>query len=135
IKGTQLNLSIDEEILSNEKLTINGIRTLLKLALGNIIANGAKYSSQKTVNIQVKKLGTTISITITDKGIGIPANEVSRVFEPFFRGSNTRSFEGYGVGLPLAQNIIRIHNGNIEVNSVESKGTSVIITLPIYSGA
>lgn len=134
IKGTQLNLDIDEEILSNEKITINGIRTLLKLALGNIIANGAKYSSQKTVDIQVKKLGTTISITITDKGIGIPANEIQRVFEPFFRGSNTRSFEGYGVGLPLAKNIIRIHNGNIEVNSVESKGTSVIITLPIYNG-
>jgi signal transduction histidine kinase len=133
IKGTQLNLTIEEEILSNEQIIINGIRTLLKLALGNIIANGAKYSSQKTVDIEVKKRNEdTISITITDKGIGIPANEISRVFEPFFRASNTRPFEGHGVGLPLAQNIIRLHNGNIEVSSVQSEGTSVIVTLPIH---
>lgn len=133
IKGTQLNLTIEEEILTNEHIIINGIRTLLKLALGNIIANGAKYSSQKSVDIEVKKRNEdTISITITDRGIGIPANEISRVFEPFFRASNTRPFEGHGVGLPLAQNIIRIHNGNIEVNSVQSEGTSVIVTLPIH---
>ncbi|WP_290792681.1 sensor histidine kinase [Flavihumibacter sp. UBA7668] len=131
IKGTELNLDIAEEIISNEQLSIKGIRTLLKLALGNIIANGAKYSNQEKVDLRVNKAGQFIEITIVDRGIGIPANEISRVFEPFFRASNTKSFEGYGVGLPLALNIIRIHHGNIEVKSIQSVGTSVIITLPV----
>lgn len=131
IKGTELNLDIAEEIISNEQLSIKGIRTLLKLALGNIIANGAKYSNQEKVDLRVKKTGHLIELTIVDRGIGIPANEISRVFEPFFRASNTKSFEGYGVGLPLALNIIRIHHGNIEVKSIQSVGTSVTITLPV----
>ncbi|KYP13172.1 HAMP domain-containing sensor histidine kinase [Flavihumibacter sp. CACIAM 22H1] len=131
IKGTELNLDIEEEILTNTQLSINGIRTLLKLALGNIIANGAKYSNQEKVDIRVKHKGQHIEFTIVDRGIGIPAQEISRVFEPFFRASNTKSFEGYGVGLPLALNIIRIHDGNIEVSSVQSAGTSVTITLPV----
>jgi signal transduction histidine kinase len=131
IKGTELNLDIAEEIISNEQLSIKGIRTLLKLALGNIIANGAKYSNQEKVDLKVNKTGHLIELTIVDRGIGIPANEISRVFEPFFRASNTKSFEGYGVGLPLALNIIRIHHGNIEVKSIQSVGTSVTITLPV----
>lgn len=130
IKGTELNLDIQEDLLIVQP-TITGIRTLLKLALGNIIANGAKYSNHEKVDIRAIKAGDFFEITITDRGIGIPQNEISRVFEPFFRASNTKSYEGYGVGLPLALNIIRIHHGNIEVNSVQSSGTSVTVTLPM----
>ncbi len=135
IKGTQLNLEIEEELLSDEHYTINGIRTLLTLALGNIIANGAKYSNQKPVDILVRKNENALSIIITDRGIGIPENEISRIFEPFFRGSNTRPYEGYGVGLPLAKNIFRIHHGNIEVHSVQNAITSVTVTLPMQTSA
>lgn len=132
IKGTELDLDLDETVLPQENLSIRGIRNLLKLALGNIIANGAKYSNQNKVSITLTQRGEHIIIGIVDRGIGIPANEISRIFEPFFRASNTGMYEGYGVGLPLAMNIIRIHKGNIEVNSVQSEGTLVIISLPIH---
>ena len=71
-----------------------------------------------------------VYIIIKDKGIGIPENEIKYIYDPFFRASNTKNYEGYGIGLPLTRNIIRMHNGKILVTSTESEGTTVQITLP-----
>ena len=68
---------------------------------------------------------------IKDKGIGIPAKDISYIYDPFFRASNTGKVKGYGIGLPLARNIIRIHKGELKVNSVVDEGTVVAIHLPI----
>lgn len=131
IKGTAISINISHQQLENSDLTLTGNKTLLKLALGNIIANGAKYSNQKNVAIGVEVLNDMVRILITDQGIGIPEREISKIFEPFFRASNTGAYEGYGVGLPLAMNIIRIHHGNIDVSSTEGMGTTVAVSLPI----
>jgi len=70
-----------------------------------------------------------IRIGIVDEGIGIPATEIKYIFEPFYRASNADRFEGHGVGLPLARNIIRLHNGELVIRSEEGKGTVVEIVL------
>jgi len=70
-------------------------------------------------------------ILITDKGIGIPQEELRYIYDPFFRASNTGTIKGYGIGLPLARNIIRIHNGELTVSSVINQGTKVQIAFPI----
>ena len=70
-------------------------------------------------------------ITVTDTGIGIPEEDVKHIYVPFFRASNTRPYEGYGIGMPLSKNIIRLHKGKIQVNSKENVGTVVEVQLPI----
>ena len=56
------------------------------------------------------------------------------IYDPFFRASNTTSYEGYGIGMPLSFNIIRMHKGKLTVSSVEGEGTTVQIQLPLSVG-
>lgn len=113
------------------KLKVNGNIQLLHLAFSNIISNGCKYSDYNTVTVSIGASDDFVYIITTDTGIGIPENELKYIYDPFFRASNTKNYEGYGIGLPLTRNIIRMHNGKLSVNSTENQGTIVQITLPI----
>jgi signal transduction histidine kinase len=64
-----------------------------------------------------------VIVSVKDEGIGIPEKDLQHIFEPFFRASNTGKFDGHGVGLPLALNIIRLHKGSIAILSKENEGT------------
>ncbi|MBN9299281.1 MAG: HAMP domain-containing histidine kinase [Filimonas sp.] len=114
-----------------EKLYVMGNSQLLQLAFSNIILNGCKYSNYKPVRVALASANETTIILIEDKGIGIPSNELKYIFAPFFRASNTGAYKGYGIGLPLTQNILRMHGGSITVNSSVQKGTVVMVKLPI----
>lgn len=115
---------------SPEKLKVKGNEQLLHLALSNIILNACKYSHNKPVNLSLVHNKHFISILVKDWGIGIPKNEIQYIYDPFFRASNTSNFEGYGIGLPLTRNIIRLHHGELYVASEEHGGTLVEIKLP-----
>jgi len=71
-------------------------------------------------------------VIVKDKGIGIPEREIDKIYDPFFRASNTRNFEGYGIGLPLARNIIKLHHGELHVSSHVDVGTTVEVRIPIF---
>ncbi len=114
-----------------EDITILGNYDLLKIAIGNIMLNACKYSGTQPVTVQLAIDVMMVRITIKDQGIGIPLDDLKHIYEPFFRASNVRGVEGYGIGMPLSFNIIRMHKGNIVVESVENKGTTVIISLPV----
>ncbi|MBO9199786.1 MULTISPECIES: HAMP domain-containing sensor histidine kinase [Niastella] len=113
----------------DQQLTLEGNYHLLKLALTNIVMNACKYSNDRPVQLSLQVEKQKIRIGIVDEGIGIPAPELKYVFEPFYRASNTDRFEGHGVGLPLARNIIRLHNGELLIRSEEGRGTAVEIIL------
>lgn len=123
---------IDYSLLpeNEEKLKINGNENLLTLAITNIILNACKYSENKEVVVGIGSSDTNLIIFIKDNGIGIPEDELRYIYDPFFRASNTGRVKGYGIGLPLARNIIRIHNGILKVNSIVNQGTQVEIYLP-----
>jgi signal transduction histidine kinase len=125
---------LDLELLPENpmKLKVNGNDQLLHLAFSNIISNGCKYSNYNTVTVSIGASDDFVYIVIKDNGIGIPEDEMKYIYDPFFRASNTKNYEGYGIGLPLTRNIIRMHNGKIEVKSLENNGTTVQITLPIW---
>lgn len=125
---------IDTELLPENpmKLKVNGNIQLLHLAFSNIISNGCKYSNFQTVTVSIGASDDFVYIIIKDTGIGIPEDEIKYIYDPFFRASNTKKYEGFGIGLPLTRNIIRIHNGKIMVTSVENEGTVVQITLPAW---
>ncbi|MBD8490873.1 HAMP domain-containing histidine kinase [Echinicola sp. CAU 1574] len=115
-----------------ELLKINANEALMHLALTNIVLNGCKYSDNQAVNVALGVANKKIIMIVKDRGIGIPENELKFIYDPYFRASNTKNYEGYGIGLPLARNIIKIHKGELLVSSAENEGTTVQITLDVF---
>jgi signal transduction histidine kinase len=116
---------------SPEKLKVKGNEQLLHLALSNVLLNSYKYSNNKPVHVSLEHDCSFITITVKDDGIGIPKTDLQYIYDPFFRASNTGNFEGYGIGLPLTRNIIKLHHGEMVVSSKEKEGTTVEIRIPI----
>jgi len=113
---------------------ITGDRDLLVLAVYNLVENALKFtSSNDSVEIRVAEDGRAILIEVADSGVGIPVEDVSKIFEELYRGSNARSTEGSGLGLALVHRIIALHNGQIHVRSSqeEPRGTVFTIRLPV----
>ncbi|MCV9927058.1 HAMP domain-containing histidine kinase [Flavobacterium sp. LS1R49] len=102
-------------------------RPLLELAINNIITNGVKYSDNNEVFVSLTANEESIKIAINDIGIGIPPEDIPHLYEPFFRGKIAAKYIGYGLGLPLAMKIIRMHGGELQVQSEQNKGTMVTI--------
>ncbi len=125
----QINTSLMPD--NPEQLKIKGNEQLLHLALINLISNACKYSNNKPVVFSIGTSGENVILAIKDIGIGIPESELKFIYDPFFRASNASEFEGYGIGLPLARNIVRLHAGEITVISKEKEGTTVQILLPL----
>jgi signal transduction histidine kinase len=127
------NIKIDFELLPEnpKKLKIFGNKELLILAITNILTNACKYSSNKPVVVSLASTNNEILMIFKDQGIGIPESELPFIYDPFFRASNTAAYDGYGIGLPLTQNIIKIHKGELLINSVQHKGVTVQVKIPI----
>jgi len=135
--NTDSNIQIDlEDMPTDERLLyVSGNSNLLRLAITNIISNACKYSDNRMVKIRLLTENNKVIISIADQGIGIPETELQHIFEPFFRASNTHSYEGHGVGLPLTLNIIRLHRGSIGIRSDVGKGTEIKVFLPVDASA
>jgi signal transduction histidine kinase len=118
----------DEELLS-----LRANKNLMKLAISNIVSNACKYSNENLVSISIESNANMLSIAVTDRGIGIPQTDIQHIFEPFYRASNTSDFKGYGVGLPLSLNIIRLHRGSIGIKSQVGIGSEIKVLLPTKS--
>ena len=112
-----------------ETLLINIDPGQIKTVFNNIIANGIKFSDADSgpVRISAKPQPRQTVVQITDYGIGIPEEELSFVFEPFYRVDKSRSKDtgGYGLGLSLCKTIMEAHNGKIEITSKPGEGTTV----------
>jgi signal transduction histidine kinase len=127
----QIQIMLDNLPAEEEGISIAGNYNLLKTAINNIVLNACKYSRNKPVNLHLQLMSSEVIITVQDHGIGIPSEELKYIYDPFFRASNTKEFEGYGIGMPLANNIIRLHKGSIKIDSKETEGTSVAVHLPL----
>lgn len=113
--------------------TITGDRDLLVLAVYNLVENALKFTCETdSVEIRLGEDGRAILIEVADSGAGIPAEDVSKIFEELYRGSNARSTEGSGLGLALVYRIIALHGGHIQVRSSqeEPRGTVFTVRLP-----
>ncbi|MEO5947866.1 MAG: HAMP domain-containing sensor histidine kinase [Chitinophagaceae bacterium] len=126
-----VKLEFDQLPEDAERLVVFGNAELLFTAIKNIVSNACKFSINglAKVNLSVEK--TTIIISIKDEGKGIAENDLSNIFQPFFRSEDSHGITGFGVGLPLVHRIIKLHNGQITANSVVGKETTFIIELPI----
>ncbi|MDN3549103.1 HAMP domain-containing sensor histidine kinase [Mucilaginibacter aquaedulcis] len=131
------NIEIDlADLPTDERLLyVSGNSNLLRLAITNIISNACKYSDNRMVKIRMLAENNKVIVSVADQGIGIPQTELQHIFEPFFRASNTHRYEGYGVGLPLTLNIIRLHKGSIGIRSEVGSGTEIKVFLPVDASA
>jgi signal transduction histidine kinase len=131
LPDNKIMVTMEDMPVDEAGISIKGNPDLLKIAIGNIVMNACKYSDNKPVVLQMVYRETTVDIVISDTGIGIPQGELKNIYDPFFRASNTQQYDGFGIGMPLSNNIIRIHKGTIAVHSEINKGTVVTIALPV----
>ena len=108
----------------------------LQKVFNNILSNAFKFTPENgTVEIKITSSDSSVIITFTDSGIGIPKDMTGRIFERFFQVNNSVNRElsntGTGIGLSLSLNIVKAHHGQITVESEEHKGSSFIVELPV----
>ncbi|RBL92420.1 sensor histidine kinase [Chitinophaga flava] len=116
--------------LDVSKVTMQGHRHLLFLALSNVVKNAIKFSAGEEVYCELNATDTQIHVTVSDKGIGIPEGETEKIFRPFYRSANAMSYAGFGIGLSLTEKIVRLHNGAIHVHSSSGAGTTFRFVFP-----
>jgi signal transduction histidine kinase len=124
------------ELKTNIKLAVGkvfGDRFSIEEMVTNLLLNAIKYTpANGTVEVNAKEDGDCFLVEVSDTGIGIPQDELTSVFDEFYRASNARKIErdGTGLGLPIAKQIIERHRGKIWVESKEGCGSKFCISLP-----
>ncbi|HUR68670.1 MAG TPA: ATP-binding protein [Candidatus Thermoplasmatota archaeon] len=106
---------------------------LIRIALNNLISNASKYSSSKPdarVRVTSRVTPDATIVTVEDNGVGFPADEAARLFQPFTRLSTAQGHEGVGLGLAMVHRIITRHGGTIRAESTEGQGAAFHVTLP-----
>jgi len=109
----------------------------LKRIINNLLENAIRYGEAKPINVSCKKVigkrDSHIIITISDQGPGIPAEQIEKVFQPFYRVDKSRNEKsgGSGLGLAIVYHLVQAHDWGIELESPENKGLSVKLTLPV----
>lgn len=125
----KIRVTISSIIDDENQLTVSGNEQMLKSVFLNLIDNACKFSENHEVDINISPIDNEIALKFTDQGIGIPEADVWRITQPFFRASNAVAISGHGIGLSLAKNIVDIHQGVMEIHSVEGSGTTVLVKL------
>ncbi len=125
--GFQLEVDIAEE-LPEIRIDSNAISQ----ALLNLLSNAVKYSEeQKHITVRAVMRDDEIVIEVADKGVGIKKEEQKKIFDKFYRSSIARQSGGSGLGLTLVKHIIKAHNGKVEVESEEGKGSKFSLVIPV----
>ncbi|OIO35172.1 MAG: hypothetical protein AUJ74_06935 [Candidatus Omnitrophica bacterium CG1_02_44_16] len=112
---------------------IRGAREYLREMIANLLANSVKYTPREgRISVSVADKGNSILLQIKDTGIGIPKDELPKVFDEFYRASNAKEIErdGTGLGLSIAKQVIERHKGKIWVESEQGNGSTFYIMLP-----
>lgn len=106
--------------------------TRIRQVIYNLLSNAIKYTNQdKPIGIIGRGEGNKIILTVWDEGLGIPNDQLSKIFEPFERASNVSSREGgTGLGLTIIKRLVEMHNGKISVESTVGQGSRFIVELP-----
>jgi signal transduction histidine kinase len=121
-----------EESYGAARLPMVGDPKLLSQVFNNLLSNAIKYSpGDSLIKISAAIESERAIITVEDNGLGIPAGDIDRLFERYFRGSNVSGIVGTGVGLNLVKMVVDLHGGDILLESSEGKGSRFTVRLPI----
>lgn len=120
--------------LPDDPLTVEGEKEKIEVALGNIIENAISFTDEGgQVGIKAEAIGENVQVFVADTGIGIPEEDLERVFDRFYQVEShlTRRHEGMGLGLSIARTMIEMHNGEIWCESKEGVGSIFGFSLPM----
>jgi signal transduction histidine kinase len=130
IRSKGFDVSVEIEAFPEEQMWD---REAVSRALLNLIDNGVKYSAErKRLVIGLSEDEEFVTIWVRDVGIGIPVEDLERIFEPYYRAqfSDTQTRRGAGLGLTLVQQIVHSHGGRIDVESVPGEGSTFRLRFP-----
>lgn len=116
-----------------DALQVVGDRRQLVSAIGNLVENAVKYSeSGSSVEVSARPDGDSVEFAVTDFGVGIPARDLDRVFERFYRVDRARSRDtgGTGLGLAIVRHVANNHGGEVSVTSIEGEGSTFSLKIP-----
>lgn len=123
--GHELDLEISGD-LGPALLDVTRFRQILD----NLLTNAMKYSpGAPAVRLGLRREGGWLTVTVTDRGVGIPEADLARVFEAFHRGGNVEAISGSGLGLTVVQRAAQQHGGSVAVSSTVGQGTTVTVRL------
>ena len=137
VAATKKNLAFEVEVAPSAMGARRGDPTRVGQILNNLVSNALKFTAEGVVRVAIEGVGERgeqgLRFTVTDTGVGIPAEKLSMLFEKFTQAdnSNTRRFGGTGLGLALCRELAQMMRGDIEVQSVEGQGSTFTVTLPL----
>ncbi|MEW6088552.1 MAG: ATP-binding protein [bacterium] len=136
IKVLALQKNISISCLSKKSIIISGDENQLKRLFLNILDNAIKYTPHNgNISVDITSTDNYVNVAISDTGTGIPENEISYIFDRFYRLKKFNQQPGFGLGLSIARSVIEAHKGKIDVKSVPNKGTTFVISLPLNNPA
>jgi two-component system sensor histidine kinase CpxA len=121
------------EIKGLARATVHGNRELLRSAIENVLRNAVRYSpSEAAVEVSVERSGAGLCILIGDRGPGVPASDLERIFEPFYRVAESRDRDsgGEGIGLAITSQVLKAHGGAARAANRPGGGFEVQLELP-----
>jgi two-component system, OmpR family, sensor histidine kinase SenX3 len=124
---------IDLAVVGEQGLEVTGNEEQITAAVSNLVANAVAYSNEgSAVTVRTLSTDQAVEISVIDQGIGIPAAEIDRIFERFYRidPARHRSTGGTGLGLSIVKHIAAMHGGDVTVWSVEGQGSTFTLVLP-----
>jgi len=125
--------NVDVDYVNGAHDIVRGDPARLRQLFLVLLDNAVRYSKSKgAVRVEVGGGGGEVRVRVSDRGIGIPPEELDGIFERFRRGGNASAMneEGLGLGLPVAKAIVEAHGGRIEMDSRLGEGTTVTVALP-----
>ena len=123
-------------VRSDPAAVVSGDRVRLEQVAANLIDNAVKYTpSGGRVEASARRSGDHAELVVEDTGVGIPADELSRIWQRLFRGDRSRTARGLGLGLSLVKAIVEAHGGSVAVASEPGRGSTFTMTFPIFRSA
>jgi two-component system cell cycle sensor histidine kinase PleC len=119
--------------LKDEDIHLNGDRRAILQIMLNLLSNAVKFTREGgNIEVTCTKSDTEILVSVSDTGIGIPADKIDDITNPFEQAASheTRNHEGSGLGLAITKELVELHNGTLRIESVLGEGTTVNFTLP-----
>lgn len=132
--SSRRGVPVEKNVLKGDA-TVRGDHFQLVSAIGNLVENAVKYSEESdTVTVSLIPLADSVDVEVMDRGIGIPAASLDRIFERFYRvdRSHSRATGGTGLGLSIVRRVITNHGGEVNVSSREGEGSTFTVRLPRY---
>ncbi|GAB2771634.1 HAMP domain-containing sensor histidine kinase [Rhabdobacter roseus] len=124
----RIQLNLDDLPEDDTWLEVLANPTLLKTAFLNLMENACKFSDDASVQVNLNATKEKVELRFSDNGKGIPEQDQTLIFQPFYRGVNTANDKGYGIGLSLVERIVKLHQGTVKIDPRSGIGTTFVLT-------